>query len=77
MADLPKQTVERVREGARLQRRDKSEEEWRAHLLRTARTQAKILNLVVKHQGPNGMEFRMQVRAGPTRQWVNVEEVEA
>ena len=81
MSELPKPTVDRVKAGARAQRDGKTEEEWLDHLLRTARTQAKILNTVVEHEGPEGLEFRMQVRtiSGGSRspgRWVDVEDTE-
>lgn len=73
MSKLPKATVKRVREGARAQREGKTDEEWFEHLVKTAGTQARILNTVVKYEGPEGMEFRMQMRGGPGEPWLTLE----
>lgn len=65
---LPDPTRKRVIVSAEEQRGDMTEEEWRWHVLKVARTQEKILNLVTETAGPEGMEFRVQCRE-PGGEW--------
>lgn len=68
MIDLSnKPTPEALRQASKQQRGDRSDAEWKRHLIEVAQRLEDTLNLLIELEGPKGMQFDFMVDGQPVQ----------